>query len=363
MKITPVQKQTRAGQRTRFKAFVVVGDSNGHVGLGVKCAKEAATAIRGAIILAKLSIVPVRRATGGTRTASPIPSHRQYAWNRQQSGGISGGGRIWPAAQVPAPWGSEIVAARVPQKVLQFAGIDDVFTSSRGSTSEMEPPPSQQNITSEWSMDCQCCSKGADLHLPVSLNKMDQRVVTVSSARSASRWPSNCRCYYCSTCALNGADTACCLPLEQAMELLLAMRASFLRQKHQVATGAGQGHDDLPYLKVEMCLARTHLSLKRLPFYFIYGSVQMQTKIVFACLWRPSIFACVAEDRMDLLRAAIIGPKGTPYHDGLFFFDAHFTSNYPSEPPEVGMDIRGFAVPDLLCGGHMPMIHNDLRQS
>ena len=35
---------------------------------------------------------------------------------------------------------------------------------------------------------------------------------------------------------------------------------------------------------------------------------------------------------MDLLRAAIIGPKGTPYHDGLFFFDAHFTSDYPSEP-------------------------------
>mmetsp|Transcript_20630 Transcript_20630/g.51982 ORF Transcript_20630/g.51982 Transcript_20630/m.51982 type:complete len:139 (+) Transcript_20630:201-617(+) len=40
MKIMPVQKQTRAGQRTRFKAFVVVGDYNGHVGLGVKCAKE-----------------------------------------------------------------------------------------------------------------------------------------------------------------------------------------------------------------------------------------------------------------------------------------------------------------------------------
>ncbi|KAI3409225.1 uncharacterized protein J3R85_019584 [Psidium guajava] len=45
MKIMPVQKQTRADQRTRFKAFVVVGDGNGHVGLGVKCSKEVATAI------------------------------------------------------------------------------------------------------------------------------------------------------------------------------------------------------------------------------------------------------------------------------------------------------------------------------
>merc|ERR1719390_509416 len=33
MKIMPVQKQTTAGQRTRFKAFVVVGDNDGHVGL------------------------------------------------------------------------------------------------------------------------------------------------------------------------------------------------------------------------------------------------------------------------------------------------------------------------------------------
>ncbi len=36
MKIMPIQKQTRAGQRTRFKAFVIVGDKNGHIGLGVK---------------------------------------------------------------------------------------------------------------------------------------------------------------------------------------------------------------------------------------------------------------------------------------------------------------------------------------
>ena len=58
LKIMPVQKQTRAGQRTWFKAFVAIGDYNGHVGLGVKCSKEVATATHGAIILAKLSIVP-----------------------------------------------------------------------------------------------------------------------------------------------------------------------------------------------------------------------------------------------------------------------------------------------------------------
>ena len=71
LKIMPVQKQTRAGQRTRFKAFVAMGDYNGHVGLGVKCSKEVATAIRGAITLAKLSVIPVRLGYWGNKLGKP----------------------------------------------------------------------------------------------------------------------------------------------------------------------------------------------------------------------------------------------------------------------------------------------------
>lgn len=124
MKITPVQKQTRAGQRTRFKAFVVVGDCNGHVGLGVKCSKEVATAIRGALILAKLSIIPVRRGYWGNKIGKP---HTVPVKVTGKCGSVT-------VRMVPAPRGAGIVAARVPKKVLQFAGIEDVFTSSRGST-------------------------------------------------------------------------------------------------------------------------------------------------------------------------------------------------------------------------------------
>ncbi|CAI0450118.1 unnamed protein product, partial [Linum tenue] len=124
MKISPVQKQTRAGQRTRFKAFVVVGDGNGHVGLGVKCSKEVATAIRGAIILAKLSVIPVRRGYWGNKIGLP---HTVPCKVTGKCGSVT-------VRMVPAPRGAGIVAARVPKKVLQFAGIEDVFTSSRGST-------------------------------------------------------------------------------------------------------------------------------------------------------------------------------------------------------------------------------------
>eukprot|EP01117_Protostelium_nocturnum_P018883 TRINITY_DN79_c0_g1_i1.p1 TRINITY_DN79_c0_g1~~TRINITY_DN79_c0_g1_i1.p1 ORF type:complete len:177 (-),score=59.14 TRINITY_DN79_c0_g1_i1:148-678(-) len=123
----PVQKQTRAGQRTRFKAFVVVGDFDGHVGLGVKCAKEVATAIRGAITAAKLTVVPVRRGYWGNKIGLP---HTVPTKITGKCGSVS-------VRLVPAPRGTGIVAARTPKKVLTMAGIQDVFTSSTGCTKTM----------------------------------------------------------------------------------------------------------------------------------------------------------------------------------------------------------------------------------
>jgi small subunit ribosomal protein S2e len=124
MKIMPVQKQTTAGQRTRFKAFVVIGDFNGHVGLGVKCSKEVATAIRGGIILAKLSIIPVRRGYWGSILGEP---HTVPVKVTGKCGSVT-------ARLVPAPRGTGIVAAPVPKRLLQLAGVQDCYTTSRGST-------------------------------------------------------------------------------------------------------------------------------------------------------------------------------------------------------------------------------------
>jgi len=122
MKISPVQKQTKAGQRTRFKAFVVVGDSNGHLGLGVKCSKEVTLAIRGAIIAAKLAVIPVRRGYWGVRFGAPhtVPCK------------VSGSCGSVRMRLVPAPRGTGIVAAKAPKKVLSMAGIADCYTRATG---------------------------------------------------------------------------------------------------------------------------------------------------------------------------------------------------------------------------------------
>ena len=127
LKIMPVQKQTSAGQRTRFKAFVAVGDNNGHVGLGVKAAKEVATAIRGAIIAAKLSIVPVRRGYWGNKIGKV---HTVPTKVHGKCGSVA-------VRLIPAPKGAGIVAAKAAKKILQMAGIEDVYTCSTGTTKTM----------------------------------------------------------------------------------------------------------------------------------------------------------------------------------------------------------------------------------
>nr|5T2A_AP Chain AP, uS5 [Leishmania donovani] len=124
MKIYPVQKATSAGQRTRFKAFNVVGDCDGHIGIGARVGKEVSLAIRASMIAAKLNIVPVRRGYWGNKIGEPhtIPMK------------VTGKCGSVAVRLVPAPRGTGIVAAPVPKKILEFAGVEDVYTSSRGKT-------------------------------------------------------------------------------------------------------------------------------------------------------------------------------------------------------------------------------------
>ena len=124
MKIMPVQKQTRAGQRTRFKAIAAVGDGKGHIGLGIKTAAEVANAIKGATVYAKLSILPVRLGYWGNKIGLP---HTVPTTVTGKCGSIR-------MRLIPAPRGSGIVAGSAAKKLLTMAGFEDLFTSSLGHT-------------------------------------------------------------------------------------------------------------------------------------------------------------------------------------------------------------------------------------
>merc|ERR1712087_774345 len=99
----------------------------GHIGLGVKCSKEVATAIRGAIILAKLSVIPIRRGYWGSTLGAP---HTVPCKVTGKCGSVRF--RI-----IPAPRGTGIVGSPVPRKLISVAGVEDVYTCSRGQTATL----------------------------------------------------------------------------------------------------------------------------------------------------------------------------------------------------------------------------------
>merc|ERR1712127_1064322 len=119
MCILSVQKQTKAGQRTRFKAVVAIGDRQGHVGIGIKVAKEVQIAIKGALVDAKLNFIPVRRGYWGSKLGHV---HTIPAKVKGKCGSCT-------VRMIPAPRGTGLVAAQVAKKILAFAGIDDIYTS------------------------------------------------------------------------------------------------------------------------------------------------------------------------------------------------------------------------------------------
>lgn len=119
----------------------------------MKCSKEVATAIRGAIILAKLSIIPVRRGYWGNKIGKPhtvpckVSIHRWFSarvdclvvflMTEHVSAQVTGRCGSVLVRLIPAPRGTGIVSAPVPKKLLMMAGIDDCYTSARGCTATL----------------------------------------------------------------------------------------------------------------------------------------------------------------------------------------------------------------------------------
>ncbi len=65
-----------------------------------------------------------------------------------------------------------------------------------------------------------------------------------------------------------------------------------------------------------------------------------------------NVWVRVFEARTDLMRAAMLGPEGTPYHDNVFVFDFSLGPRYPDEPPSASYHSRGERVnPNLYENG------------
>ncbi len=113
--IRRVTKVVKGGKNSRFSVTVVVGDSNGHVGLGLGKSVEIPEAVRKASEDAKKNLIKV------PMVGTTIP---------HQNLGVFGAGKV---LIMPAAEGTGVLAGGAARVVLEFAGIKDVRAKSLGS--------------------------------------------------------------------------------------------------------------------------------------------------------------------------------------------------------------------------------------
>ena len=124
-----VQKQTDAGEKSRFKAVVAVGNNNGYLGVGDGKAKQVRIGIDKATIQAKLKVIPVRRGCGSWECGCGRPHSLPF-----QVTGKCGSVRV---DVIPGPRGLGIVGGEIMKTVLTLAGVRDCWTRTYGSTSTL----------------------------------------------------------------------------------------------------------------------------------------------------------------------------------------------------------------------------------
>jgi len=121
-----VQKQTDAGEKSRFRAVVVVGNRDGYVGLASGKASQVRSAIEKAAVNARLSITPVRRGCGSWECG--CGKHHSMPF---QVSGECGGVEV---VLIPGPRGLGLVASETAKLILGLAGVKDCWMTSYGST-------------------------------------------------------------------------------------------------------------------------------------------------------------------------------------------------------------------------------------
>ncbi|MCP4646724.1 MAG: 30S ribosomal protein S5 [bacterium] len=127
--VSPTQRATDSGRKMSFRVIVVLGDKKGHVGIGVGKNEEVKPAIDYAMLDARKRMISVKSGCGSweCKCGSPhsIPREVRGKYGSTQ------------VVLKPAPKGLGLATNSVVKKVLTIAGVNDVWSFSKGSTANI----------------------------------------------------------------------------------------------------------------------------------------------------------------------------------------------------------------------------------
>jgi small subunit ribosomal protein S5 len=120
------QKKTMEGNVLTFSVMAVVGDGNGHIGVGFGRAAETLPAKEKAIRDAKINIIKIRRGCASYDCLCS-ENHSLPMITKGKCSSVI-------LTFTPAPQGTGLVVGNEIKKILKLAGISDVYGKSKGKT-------------------------------------------------------------------------------------------------------------------------------------------------------------------------------------------------------------------------------------
>lgn len=124
--INLVQRMTDSGRRVKFRVCVIVGNREGYLGIGLGKDVLVRNGITKAVRAAKLDLTYIERGCGSWE----CDCNEKHSLPFKVTG-KSGGVEI---TLKPAPKGLGLAAGDTPKKVLEFAGVNDIWAKTKGKT-------------------------------------------------------------------------------------------------------------------------------------------------------------------------------------------------------------------------------------
>ena len=120
------QKKTSEGNKPSFATYAIVGNGNGYVGIGYGKSRETVPAREKALRNAKLNIIKIKRGCGSWQCGCGNPHSIPFNVEAKCSSSI--------IKIMPAPKGNGLCIEKECQKLLEIAGIKDVWSKTKGQT-------------------------------------------------------------------------------------------------------------------------------------------------------------------------------------------------------------------------------------